>query len=60
MRTFESLKAGDRIISKDGKKMECLFWDFYGNGKIRCLADGKSIFPATEFDPEDWEKVRRK
>ena len=56
MKTFDNLKAGTRIVNDDGDVMEVLFWDFYGKGKkIRCVANGKSIWPISEFSPADWE-----
>lgn len=56
MKTFANLKAGNRITNPIDGTMEVLFWDFHGTGKkVMCFADGKSIYPASEFDPADWE-----
>ena len=56
MKSFNNLKAGNRIKSDDDTVMEVLFWDFHSTGKkILCFADGKSIYPASEFDPVDWK-----
>ena len=56
MKTFANLKAGTRIYNKASKLMEVLYWDYFSEGKkIMCFADGKSIHPASEFDPADWE-----
>ena len=58
MKSFNNLKAGNRIRSADGTVMEVLFWDFHSTGKkTLCVADGSSIYPASEFDPADWELV---
>ena len=56
MKTFEGMKAGTRICSKTFGLMEVLYWDYFSEGKkIMCFADGKSIYPASKFDPADWE-----
>ncbi len=55
MKSFDGLKAGTRITCGE-YLMECLFWDYYGTGKkVMCFADGRNIYPATEFSPADWE-----
>lgn len=60
MKTFEGLKAGTRIRNETDGVMEVLFWDFYSTGKkIMCFADGKNIYPASEFSAKDWEVIKR-
>lgn len=60
MKTFEGLKAGTRIRNNGDGVMEVLFWDFYSTGKkVMCFADGKHIYPASEFSPKDWEKIKK-
>lgn len=55
---YKELKKGDKIKSLiDGEVMEVMFYDFYGDGKILCFATEKSIYPADEFSPSDWEKI---
>lgn len=46
----------------DGQKVRCgddvmtfRRYDYFGTGKIPCLMDDRSIYPCTEFDPNDWE-----
>lgn len=56
MKTFKGLRAGTRIYNKDSKLMEVLYYDFFSKGKkILCLADGRYIYPASDFDPAEWE-----
>ncbi|MCD7805463.1 MAG: hypothetical protein LUH03_10060 [Oscillospiraceae bacterium] len=59
MTTFEGLQPGDHIIAQDGTLMEVMIFDYFLRGKVTmCFADEHSIYPATEFSPQDWEKVR--
>lgn len=58
MKSFNNIKAGNRIKSGDGTVMEALFWVFHSTDKkTLCFADGRSIYPASKFDPADWELV---
>lgn len=59
MKSFDNLKKGDKIYNEDDGIMEVMFGDFYGDGKkIMVFADGKSVYPAFQFYPEDWELVK--
>lgn len=59
MESFDNLHAGDKIYNEIDGIMEVVFGDFYGDGKkIMCFADGKSVYPAFQFDPKDWELMK--
>lgn len=55
VKTFKDLPAGAYLKSNDGEAMQVVFYDFYSTGEpIMCLANDKSMYPASEFDPKDW------
>lgn len=59
MENFDNLHSGDKIYNETDGIMEVMFVDFYGNGnKIMCFADKNSVYPASQFDPKDWELVK--
>lgn len=60
MKTFDNLKAGDRIFNEEDGIMKVGFYDFYATGeKIMCFVDKNSVWPAFQFYPEDWEKISK-
>lgn len=60
MKNFDNLHAGDIIESKEDGRMGVVLYDFYATGeRILCFTSKNSIYPASEFIPEYWEKVVR-
>ncbi len=58
MKSFDNLHAGDIIENEEDGQMSVMLYDFHGDGKrVLCFASEKSVYLASEFDPEDWEKV---
>lgn len=56
MKSFEDLQVGDVIENVEDGEMSVMLYDFNGDGeKIMCFADRSSIYPASQFDPEDWK-----
>lgn len=61
MKTFDVLHEGDKVWNEDDGTMSVMFCDLYGDGeKIKCLADDRSVYPASQFDPADWEMLENK
>lgn len=56
MRTFDGLKDGTVLISKDDEEMTVAHVDWDGTGeKEFCLVGTESIFRGIQFDPQDWQ-----
>lgn len=56
MKTFENLKEGDIITNGTDGDMVATYYDFYGEGKkTLCLKDSIGLYPANQFNPNEWE-----
>ena len=57
MKTFEGLVAGTIITNPTDGDMMISYTTYFSEDDtpVQCLEDEKSIWPAYQFDPRDWE-----
>lgn len=61
MKSFDVLHEGNKVWNEEDGTMSVAFCDVNSDGKkIMCLADDRSIYPASQFDPADWEMLENK
>lgn len=60
MKSFDVLHEGNKVWNEEDGTMSVMFYDVNSDGKkIMCLADDRSIYPASQFDPADWERLEK-
>ena len=59
LKTFDGLKEGTLLKDCNGDHYTVSHYDFYGDGEcVACLVTMRGIYPASEFDPRDFEIVK--
>lgn len=55
---WNNLKEGDVIHNPVDGNMVVHYYDYFGEGKEICLCSDGWIWPASEFDHDDWELIK--
>ena len=58
LKTFDGLKEGTLLKDCNGDHYRVSYREFWGDAKCVCLVTERSIYPASEFDPRDFEIER--